>query len=72
MLEHATLIKQIHQALLAKADHTLPTAFFLDILDEHFSQEEAQRQMDTAILWGRFAELFDYDSTTGRLFLPQN
>jgi NitT/TauT family transport system ATP-binding protein len=51
----------------AKADGTMPLEFFHDLLDEHFSDDEARRQLDTAIQWGRYAELFDYDSVTGRL-----
>jgi NitT/TauT family transport system ATP-binding protein len=36
-------------------------------LDEHFSEEEVQRQFDTAVNWGRYAEIFDYDRGTGQL-----
>ena len=32
------------------------------MLDEHFSEDEAERQLDTALNWGRYAEIFDYDS----------
>jgi NitT/TauT family transport system ATP-binding protein len=45
----------------------MPLEFFHDLLDEHFSDDEARRQLDTAIQWGRYAELFDYDSVTERL-----
>jgi len=41
--------------------------FFRDILDEHFSEDEMQRQFDTAVNWGRYAEIFDYDRESGRL-----
>ena len=41
--------------------------FFHDILDEHFSEDEVQRQFDTAMNWGRYAEIFDYDRESGRL-----
>ena len=43
----------------------MPLEFFHDLLDEHFSDDEVRRQLDTAIQWGRYAELFDYDSVTG-------
>jgi NitT/TauT family transport system ATP-binding protein len=36
--------------------------FFLDLWDEHFPAEEAQRQLATAVDWGRYAELFEYDT----------
>ena len=39
-----------------KPNHTLPDEFFDDLLDEHFSEEEAKAQLETAINWGRYAE----------------
>ena len=68
-LSHIALFKQIDQTLRAKADHTIPIEFFRDLLDEHFSEKEVQRQLDTAVEWGRYAEIFDYDSETERLIL---
>ncbi len=35
----------------------------------HFTQDHAHAQLDIAIDWGRYAELFDYDANTGRLSL---
>ena len=70
-LEHIALIRQIRRSLEAKVDHSLPDTFFEDLLDEHFSEEEAKAQLDTAIGWGRYAELFDHDSTARRFFLPE-
>jgi NitT/TauT family transport system ATP-binding protein len=67
VLAHVPLLQQMDSALRAKADGTLPAEFFHDVLDEHFSDDEARRQLDTAIQWGRYAELFDYNSVTGRL-----
>ena len=34
-----------------------------------FSAEEARRQLDIAIDWGRYGELFEYDSESGQLVL---
>ena len=70
-LEHVALLKQIKSALESKSDHTLPDEFFHDILDEHFSEEETVRQLETAINWGRYAELFDHDSERKRFFIPE-
>ena len=55
------LLRQIRRALESKSDHTVPEEFFLDMLDEQFSEEEGLRQMETATAWGRYAELFDFD-----------
>jgi NitT/TauT family transport system ATP-binding protein len=67
VLAHVPLLQQMASALQAKADGTMLLDFFHDLLDEHFSDDEVRRQLDTAIQWGRYAELFDYDSVTGRL-----
>jgi NitT/TauT family transport system ATP-binding protein len=67
VLAHVPLLRQMEQALKTKADRTLPDEFFRDLLDEHFSEDEARRQLETAIQWGRYAEIFDYDAATGKL-----
>ena len=69
VLCHVTVIQQIRNALERKADHALPLEFFRDILDEHFPIDEAQRQLETALNWGRYAEIFTYDSESERLRL---
>ena len=69
-LEHVLLLRQIRRALEAKSDHTVPEAFFLDMLDEQFSEEESQRQMETTVTWGRYAELFDFDAGRRRFVMP--
>ncbi|HVJ09082.1 MAG TPA: nitrate/sulfonate/bicarbonate ABC transporter ATP-binding protein [Acidisarcina sp.] len=71
-LEHVLLLRQISRALDTKSDHTIQEEFFLDMLDEQFSQEETQRQLETAINWGRYAELFDFDASRRRFILPEN
>jgi NitT/TauT family transport system ATP-binding protein len=71
VLEHVPLLRQIEHALRAKSDRALSEDFFYDVLDEHFSEEESQRQLSTAIHWGRYAEIFDYDAPSGRLFLTE-
>jgi NitT/TauT family transport system ATP-binding protein len=68
--KNVLLLRQIARALEAKSDHTVPEDFFLDMLDEQFSEEECQRQMETAITWGRYAELFDFDASKRRFVLP--
>ncbi len=46
--------------------------FFIEILEHHFTREEAQMQLEIAIDWGRYAELFAYDYDTGELYLESN
>jgi NitT/TauT family transport system ATP-binding protein len=69
-VEHVLLLRQISRALEAKSDHTVPEDFFLDMLDEQFSEEECLHQMETAVTWGRYAELFDFDAGRRRFVLP--
>jgi NitT/TauT family transport system ATP-binding protein len=66
-LEQVTILKQIDSILKRKSDHSISDEFFHDILDEHFAEDEVLRQLETAINWGRYAEIFDYDRETGRL-----
>ena len=67
--KHAPLVRTITQALAATADHTLRIGFFIDILRRGFSLSEARSQLNTAIDWGRYAELYDYDSDDEELTL---
>ncbi|MGB7547076.1 MAG: nitrate/sulfonate/bicarbonate ABC transporter ATP-binding protein [Terracidiphilus sp.] len=69
-VQNVLLLRQIRRALDTKSDHTVPEDFFLDMLDEQFSEEECQRQMETAITWGRYAELFDFDAGRRRFVMP--
>ena len=70
-LAHVALLQQMNQALASKSDHSLPLEFFSDILDEHFSSDEAQRQIETVLNWGRYSDIFTYDPESGRLTLDQ-
>jgi NitT/TauT family transport system ATP-binding protein len=71
VLSNVTLIQQIRNALERKSDRAVPLEFFRDILDEHLPDEEAQRQIETVLNWGRYAEIFTYDSATDRLLLDE-
>jgi NitT/TauT family transport system ATP-binding protein len=67
-LKNIAILRLIENTLHAKRDHAIGEEFFRDILDEHFSSDEVERQFETALNWGRYAEIFDYDSENGRLF----
>ena len=60
------LLRQIVRAIESKSDHSVSEEFFHDMLDEQFSEEETVRQLETAINWGRYAELFDFESSRRR------
>jgi NitT/TauT family transport system ATP-binding protein len=69
-LENILLLRQIRRAIETKRNHAVPEEFFLDMLDEQFSEEECLSQIETAINWGRYAEIFDFDAGQRRFILP--
>jgi NitT/TauT family transport system ATP-binding protein len=71
-IEHVLLLRQIIAPCQNKSDHSVPEDFFHDLLDEQFSEDETLRQLDTAINWGRYSELFDYDAARRRFYLPES
>jgi NitT/TauT family transport system ATP-binding protein len=72
LLECVRLFDAIVRTLEGKKDRTMRVDFFLDFWDEYFPAAEAQRQLETAVDWGRFAELFEYDSLEGVLRLHES
>ncbi len=71
-LERAPLVRTIDRALRGSKDGNLPSGFFTDLLHRNFGEDEAQQQMDTAINWGRYAELYAFDGTRGQLSLEEH
>jgi NitT/TauT family transport system ATP-binding protein len=65
-MKNVLLLRQIVRAIESKSDRSVPEEFFHDVLDEQFSEEETLRQLETAINWGRYAELFDFDASRRR------
>ena len=68
-LEHIHLIRYIVRELEAAPSHTLEADRLLEELEHSFSGEEARRQFETVVDWGRYAELFTYDDIAGELEL---
>jgi NitT/TauT family transport system ATP-binding protein len=71
-LANVTLLQQIDTGLRTKSDRAMPLEFYRDLLEEHFSEDEAQRQIETVLNWGRYGEIFAYDSESGRLLSHQS
>ncbi len=61
LLKHIPLAAHIRRVLDERPNHRAPAARFLRELEDHLSEEEAQRVLDTVINWGRHAEIFSYD-----------
>src|SRR5215469_2182280 len=51
VLAHVPLLQQMNSALAGKSDHAMPLEFFRDVLEQHFSDDEVRRQIDTALNW---------------------
>jgi NitT/TauT family transport system ATP-binding protein len=71
ILARVTLLQQMHSALVSKSDHSLPLEFFRDLLQEQFSDVEVKRQIETSLNWGRYGDIFTYDSESDRLVLHE-
>jgi len=71
LIANISIVQQIHLLLQANRNQKLPEELILDLLEAHFSPAEAERQLKTAIEWGRYAELYSYDEPTGIIFLEQ-
>src|ERR1700731_1112318 len=67
--KHVPLAAHIRRVLDERPGHRAPAARFLRELEDHLSESEAQRVLDTVINWGRHAEIFSYDSDTEVLSL---
>ena len=68
LVNHVPFISTVTEAINQKKDGRIQKEFLLDILDEHFSEAEAERQFQTLVDWGRYARLFDYDADEERLY----
>jgi NitT/TauT family transport system ATP-binding protein len=70
-VEHAPLVRTIVKALENSNDGALRDDFFRDLLRRGYSVEDTEKQLDIAIDWGRYGELFDYDADSGELVLSE-
>lgn len=71
VLAHVPALDQILSTLRSKSNRRMPKEFFLDIFETRYGEEEALRQLETLIDWGRYAEILSYDENSRTLFLEQ-
>jgi len=69
VLARLLLFQQIVRVLEQKSDRSIPLELFTDILEEHYPEESVQRQLETVLHWGRYCELFSYNSEEERIYL---
>jgi NitT/TauT family transport system ATP-binding protein len=71
VLANVPIIATIAKTLAEKTNKSMRAEFFLDVLEEHYSADDARRQFATAVEWGRYAELFEYDAAGDRVRLSE-
>lgn len=69
LILHVPLAKHIREHLDENPNHRQSEDFFLSELENHLTDEEAERVLRVMIDWGRYAELFAYNYDTGDLSL---
>jgi NitT/TauT family transport system ATP-binding protein len=71
-LDHIQLIRFIVKALKAAPNNRIRWDSINKELQQYFSEDEAERQLDTAVDWGRYGELFAYDDQDGVFYLEND
>lgn len=72
VLKNIPFASAVVQMISQKRDGRIGKEFLLDILDEHFTQAEAEKQFQTLVDWGRYAQLFEYDADNERLYIAED
>lgn len=66
---YVPLARHIQRVLEDRPGQRASRDRFLNELEDHLSEEEADRVLRVMIDWGRYAEIFAYDNNTGMLSL---
>lgn len=67
--KYVPLARYIYDQLIRHPRHRALEEHFLSLLEDYLSEDEAERVLRTVIEWGRYAELFAYDYSSGVLSL---
>ncbi len=68
---HVPLVAAIRRTLDERWNHRASAVRFRDELEDHMSPDYAEDTLRTAIAWGRYAELFDYDEEAQQFSLEE-
>ncbi|MCC7208409.1 MAG: AAA-associated domain-containing protein [Anaerolineae bacterium] len=71
-IRRVPLIRWIRTMLDRAPDKRLTWEVFTTALSLELSPDEAERQLETAVNWARYAELFSYDGDDNVLFIEQD
>lgn len=69
LTRYVPLARHIRRVLEERPGQRATRERFLNELEDHISEEEAERVLRVVIDWGRYAEIFAYDNNTGMLSL---
>jgi NitT/TauT family transport system ATP-binding protein len=65
LLTYVPLAGHIKHVLDERATHRAPASRFRDELEDHMSDEDAEKTLRAVISWARYAEAFAYDEDSG-------
>ena len=68
LLMHAVFMTIVGE-LNASADRHISRGFLIEMFESRYSPEESERQLQTVIDWGRYAELIGYNPETEEMYL---
>jgi NitT/TauT family transport system ATP-binding protein len=69
LLTYVPLAAHIRRVLQERANHAAPKSRFLDELEDHMSEEDAEATLRAVTAWGRYAEVYAYDDDSGAFSL---
>ena len=69
LLAYVPLAAHVRRVLQERANHVAPKSRFLDELEDHMSEEDAEATLRAVTAWGRYAELYAYDDDSGAFSL---
>ncbi len=70
LLRNVPLAAHIRHVLSDRPGHAAPRERFTPELEDHLSAHDAELTLATAIDWGRYAEIFEYDQRRHSFSLP--
>jgi len=61
LLTHVPLAAHIKRVLTERAHHVAPRRRFIDELEDHMAEDDAEQTLRAVVAWSRFGEAFAYD-----------
>ncbi len=71
VMENVVLLAHMVKALETAPSHTIKASHIIKKLQHTFDTDVARRQFEIAVDWGRYAELFTYDTVLGEIKLDE-